>query len=249
MTDLNVMVPTGDVRMRSVRAFSGKLAGSKEWRGTTLGGYSAILFDFDDTLMATRETRVPLIVDTLAELGCHVELESVIDHWGKPFPRLIGCLAPSVDYEVFHQQYSERMSSQAPVVLPGAAELLKRLRDLGARVEIVSSGSRKLVLHDLEAGGLMTYVGRVWACEDTDSCKPDPQVLDRPLAQLEARGIPRRTVAYVGDSLADFRVAHSQELPFVGVLTGLQSRGDFLAAGVPSGQIVDTLRALRVRPA
>jgi phosphoglycolate phosphatase-like HAD superfamily hydrolase len=249
MTDLNVAALAGDERERSVGAFSGTISRSREWHGVTLVGYSAVLFDFDDTLMATRQTRVPLIVDTLAEFGCHVELTNVIGHWGKPFPQLIECLAPAVDYGVFHRQYSERMSSQAPVVLPGAAELLQRLRDTGTCVEIVSSGSRKLVLHDLEAGGLMTYVERVWACEDTGLCKPDPGVLDRPLEQLEDRGIPRRTVAYVGDSWADFRVAHSHGLHFVGVLTGLQSRADFVAAGVPSVHIVDTLRAVRVDPA
>jgi phosphoglycolate phosphatase-like HAD superfamily hydrolase len=249
MTELNVTALASDGRKRSVDAFSGTPPGTTEWHGVTLVGCSAVLCDFDDTLMATRETRVPLIMDTLAELGCHVEWERVIHHWGKPFPQLIKCLAPTVDYVVFHRQYSERMSSRAPVVLPGAAELLQSLRDRGTLVEIVSSGSRKLVLHDLEAGGLMTYVERVWACEDTGSCKPDPAVLDQPLAQLEDRGIPRRAVAYVGDSLADYRVAHSRRLSFVGVLTGLQSRADFLDAGVPSVQIVDTLRALRVGPA
>jgi phosphoglycolate phosphatase-like HAD superfamily hydrolase len=207
-------------------------------------GLRAVIFDFDDTLMDTRRTRTSLLIDCFARFGHSIGETDVVRQWGKPFPELVESLAPGIDYQGFRLTYSQAMLGHPPSPLPGATELLSRLADRGTRVEVVSSGSRELVLQDLIAGGLIELVTAVWACEDGPYSKPDPRVLDGSLTRLQRLGITNASVALIGDSVYDYTIATAHDLLFLAVLTGRDTRDDFLSAGLEGNCAYDSLRCL-----
>lgn len=204
----------------------------------------AALFDFDDTLMATRDVRLSLLVEVLEKYNYHIAPEDVAQNWGKPFLQLIESLAPGIDYQSFHQYYSKVMRSVPPRPLPGAIKILAKLRNHNVVNHVISSGSRDLVKQDIEDGDMLQYVCRIWGYEDTPSYKPNPQVLAPILHELRKQGIETDQIIYIGDSLSDFRIAKGNNIQFCGVLSGTDTRKDFRLAGMQNDMIVNSLKEL-----
>lgn len=207
----------------------------------------AAIFDFDDTLMATRKSRVAALIRAAADFGYFVKSEDIAKHWGRPFDDLISGIMPGIDYEIFHRHYAAVMRTIPPQALPGAHDLLAELTDHGVRIFIVSSGSRELVRQDLEDGSLWQYVSRLWGFEDTAYRKPDPRTLEPVLLELAKYDVHLDQALYIGDSISDFKVATANGLPFCAVLTGTDRREDFHLVGLQRRFVVDSLQELLTR--
>lgn len=210
----------------------------------TATGTRAVILDFDDTLMATRECRTVALRATLKELGSSDDLSNLGTHWGKPFRELITQIAPEVDYDTFVKLYSKVMKRYPPRPTPGAAQLLTSLASNGKLILVLSSGSRALVMQDLEEALLWQYVSKLWGFEDTDSHKPNPRVLDPVLRHLELSDVERESALYIGDSMHDFIVAEANGIPFCACLTGFTGREAFLQKGLSEYRIVSSLQEL-----
>lgn len=204
----------------------------------------AMLFDFDDTLVATRTSRVSALIKTAADFGYRLTPEDITEHWGKPFNQLVMGIVPGVDYEAFHRHYADIMRQIPSQVLPGTRKLLAGLSGRGVPIFVISSGSRDLVRQDLEEGDLWQYLSKLWGYEDTPYHKPDPRTLDPVLRTLAELGIDVNQVVYIGDSVADFRVATAKGFLFCAVLSGTHTREDFRALGLGDELIVDSLEEL-----
>lgn len=205
------------------------------------GRLGAAMFDFDDTLMATRERRVAALIEAAGHFGFTLTPDLIQPHWGKPFYQLVGGMAPGIDYQAFHRHYSQVMRKHPPKASPGAGRTLRTLYAARIPVFVISSGSRELVRQDLEVANLWRYITRLWGYEDSEYHKPDPRVL-RPITNLvHEMGLPIGETTYVGDSVADYQVSSMNDVPFVAVLTGVDRREDFLAAGLDDTRIVPSL--------
>jgi len=204
----------------------------------------AVLIDFDDTLMATRKSRVAALIKAAADFGRHVTPDDIEEHWGKPFNQLILGIVPGLDYQGFHRHYAGVMRSIPPEALPGARDLLAELSNRHVHVFVISSGSRGLVRQDLEDAGLWRYVSRLWGFEDTAHHKPDPRTLGPVLQTLAEQEIEVDQAVYIGDSIADLHVATARGLTFCAVLTGTNTREEFRSMALPDDMIVDSLEEL-----
>jgi phosphoglycolate phosphatase-like HAD superfamily hydrolase len=204
----------------------------------------AALLDFDDTMMATRLTRRDALIKACEDFGQAVTPSDIAEHWGKPFRQLILALVPDVDYERFLPHYANVMLRYHPEALPGVRPMLSRMRELDKLVAVVTSSSRSLVEQDLQVGGLLTFVWRLWAFEDTPVHKPNPLVLEPALVELSRQGVGTDTTVYVGDSLADFAVALGNGVRFIAVLTGTTSRRDFQEHGLDEDYIITSFAEL-----
>ena len=204
----------------------------------------ATIFDFDDTIMATKKRRLTALRQAFLDMGHQVSPDQIEPHWGKPFPQLIQSIVPVIDYTAFHGHYSQVMRQFPPEVNPGSRSLLNLLRSRGIPVFVISSGSRDLVKQDLETALLWPHITQLWGCEDTPSQKPDPQTMQPILDKLNSLGLPRKNAIYVGDSLSDLQVASENRIHFCAVLTGDYSRCDFEGAGLPPHLIVESLKLL-----
>ena len=172
----------------------------------------AVIFDCDDTVLATARTRWRLLIRTARTFGVTLTSETIVAAWGLPFDRFVAAIVPSVDPGAFVRRYRLAMRVNRPRPTKGASELLARLAARGTRMEILTSSSRALITQDLDALGLTPYFAWIHGHEETPFHKPDPRVLDVVVEHLARKGYVREDLVYIGDSVRDFRVVGGQDL-------------------------------------
>lgn len=203
--------------------------------------FSAAIFDFDDTLALTMPNRWHCLVLAAQHFGTSLDPDAIREYWGLPFGQLIERLMPAVPYEDFYRHYFDVMALNPSELAPGAEPVLRELKSLGIVCMVVSSGSRELVSHDLEVLGIAGYLEKLYAFEDCEYHKPDPRVFDGVRFKLMNLGIAWENAVCLGDSTRDLIAAEGAGLQFVAITTGLHSRLEFRAAGLPDARIFDSL--------
>jgi HAD superfamily hydrolase (TIGR01549 family) len=208
---------------------------------------SAILFDYDDTLVQTKESKFAAL-RAIAQRHYALQLsdEAIRAHWGVPYEQLFASLFGAVEADIARviARY-EAVNDEFPI--EPYPETLEVLRKLAGRVAvgIVTSAGRAIVAKQLARIGVDPKELAVFqAADDTPLHKPDPRVFEPSLGLLATRGISRERVLYVGDSLRDFAAARGAGLAFCGVLRGTTTAAEFEAAGA---QYHDSLRGLLAR--
>jgi beta-phosphoglucomutase-like phosphatase (HAD superfamily) len=58
---------------------------------------TAIIFDCDDTILATAKSRWSVRIATAARFGVHLDELTIRASWGKPFDELIRSVVPTLD--------------------------------------------------------------------------------------------------------------------------------------------------------
>jgi phosphoglycolate phosphatase len=194
----------------------------------------AILFDYDDTLVQTKESKFAAL-RAIAERHYALRLsdEAIRAHWGVPYRELFENLFGAVELDVARviERY-EAVNDEFPI--EPHPEMPSVLRQLATRVPIgiVTSAGRSIVARQLARIGFDPAELAVFqAADDTVLHKPDPRVFEPALAVLAARGISPGHVLYVGDSLRDWQAARAAGLEFSGVLRGTTSAAEFDAVG------------------
>lgn len=173
----------------------------------------------------------------LVGLGYRVRPEEIAAGWGTPFPQLIGRLAPGAAYLDFEAAYLARVDADGSCLIHGTSDFLHRLVQAGKRIAVLTAGARNVILREMELGRIESAVDAVFAAEDTKHHKPDVRVLDEVIDWFADQGIDSRSLAYVGDSIDDGRVARAACLGFFAVLTGTGTREDFIRLGVAEQDI------------
>lgn len=198
--------------------------------------YQAYLFDYDDTLVLTREVKFRAIRATAQQFyQTTLSDEEIAAHWGKPFHALFSELFanfnPDVD-QVIEQFLS--ITHEYPVVaFPTAVETLNELSKR-AFVGIVTSASRRVVLPDLDRLGFRAENYRLIQCsEDTHAHKPDPAVFSPALLALRNSHIEPSEVVYIGDAVSDRLASQGVGFNFIGFVNKLAKMNPFLDTNVP----------------
>jgi 3,4-dihydroxy 2-butanone 4-phosphate synthase/GTP cyclohydrolase II len=199
--------------------------------------YRAVLFDCDDTILATYQNRRTVLAETVRSFGRDLDESVLAAAWGKPFNELVAAIAPDLEADTFVRAYRARMKLHAPQPTRGADKLLQFLSSLRVRMFLVTSGSRDLVLQDLDELGLTGHFEGVFGYEDCAYYKPDPRVFEPALKALGVSQHGRSRILYVGDSVRDYLAANGAGLAFAAVTTGTERREAFLAAGMPADHI------------
>jgi phosphoglycolate phosphatase-like HAD superfamily hydrolase len=214
-------------------------------RSDFVGG---IIFDFDDTIIATREMRAKLLCNVaLTHFGMHISKEKVAVHWGEPFNKMVKNLVPGMNVDIFLEHYMDEMRKHPPKILPGVQDIFHQAYLNHIAVFIFSSSSNKLISQDIEAGMLSNLVLKIWGWEDTSRYKPDPHALEPLLNSADKMGLDRNSLIYVGDSISDYHVASSNDISFIAVLTGIHTEKDFLLCGLPKKYIIENLSFLKLK--
>lgn len=196
----------------------------------------AVLFDYDDTLVQTKESKfAALRAIAVRHYELHLTDEAIRAHWGIPYQQLFRNLFGRVETDVARViRLYEAVNDEFPI--EPYPEALNVLRQLGERVAvgIVTSAGRAIVARQLGRIGIALEELAVFqTADDTSIHKPDPRVFEPALERLAAKGIARTSVLYVGDSLRDFEAARGAGLDFRGVLRGTTSALEFEAARAP----------------
>ena len=194
----------------------------------------AFLFDYDDTLVKTRESRFSAI----KELGFRfydykIEDSNILPHWGKPFNELFYEIFNSQDQDIGRviSRYKEVTLDFPMTAYPDALTVIEELVN-NAHLGIVTACSKDMLIPDLKM--LKFPIEKftiIQSAEDTEFHKPNPRVFDPALAKLEKLSISKNNISYIGDSIRDFEAAKQAGLNFVGILRGTSSKEEFDAVG------------------
>lgn len=192
--------------------------------------FSAIVLDFDLTLADSRQGFIACHNFAAA----HFELnppspEDVEASIGTPLPivfeRFYGTekAALTDDYIRVYQVKADEVMTDLTVMLPGSADAVRRLRDSGLRLGIVSQKLRYRVEEVLQRESLLDDFDIVLGGDDIPAFKPDPRGLTMAVEALHAPG----SAIFVGDTTIDAETARRAGLPFVAVLTGPTTAQEF----------------------
>jgi HAD superfamily hydrolase (TIGR01549 family) len=196
----------------------------------------ALIFDLDGTLIDTVYAHVFAWQRALAEAGLPLEgwrIHRRIGMSGGLFTRAVAreLGRPLTDAEVEQIQrrhgelYRKLLPDRRP--LPGAVELLARLRTAGVPFGIATSGRRPEIDASLAALGVDEGV-IVVERGDVLRAKPEPDLF---LACQERMGVQIADVTVVGDAVWDLLAARRAGMLSVGLLTGGYGEDELARAG------------------
>jgi HAD superfamily hydrolase (TIGR01509 family) len=196
----------------------------------------ALIFDLDGTLVDTVYAHVFAWQRALREAGMPLDgwrIHRRVGMSGGLFTRALGReigrelgAEEAAALQARHGEiFREILPERAP--LHGAVALLRRLRDLGVRHGIATSGRRPEIdasLAALDVPGDMVVVQR----GDVERAKPEPDLF---LACAERLGAPVGECYVVGDAVWDLLAARRAGMLSVGVLSGGYGEDELSRAG------------------
>jgi len=197
-----------------------------------------VVFDADLTLIDSFSGVHKIYCGAAEKLGLKKPSRRELKfQWGKKIPEIISGLFSGVSVDKAIKVVGEVAGDYRHPLFPGTAEALRLISAAGFNLGILSTSNKELIIPHLEAAGVAELFGMIVGGEDTLERKPHPRVFDCFLQNCD-----RKQVVYVGDALADWEAARDAGLGlFLAVTTGHTSKVDFLSAGVPEIQILDSV--------
>ncbi|CAN5621006.1 HAD family hydrolase [soil metagenome] len=208
-------------------------------------GFTTVLFDFDGTLADT----LPLIYMAFGAglepvLGRTPDPAEIRGWFGPPDTTILRSLVSESEAWAAIERYIdvyERYHADQVELYPGIADLLDAAQSHAIRMAVVTGKSRVTALYSLQQLGIHDYFELVYAGDDVERQKPDPQAI---LAALVDMGVTdRASVAMVGDSEADVLAGHAAGITSIGVMWGNPDH-DELRSAAPD-VLCDNVGALR----
>lgn len=193
----------------------------------------AIMLDLDGTIIDSIGIYYEIVRVTLEKLGLpQVSTEQIRKAnlngsflWEKLFPEgLFDDQAYSQEKAwAIARKISPEMFNQRVKLLPGAANLLKKLASGGFKLAIVTSTPRQNMsakLKPLDEAGILPYLQEIITADDTTRKKPAADPLVECCRRL---AIDPENCIYVGDTQVDIKAGQAAGSRTVGVLTGFDT--------------------------
>ena len=193
--------------------------------------YRAVCFDFDYTLGDSTDSIVAGFQHAFSELGWpEPDRETVRGTIGylleDAYAMLTGDKDPARQARfraLFTEVAHERQRTET-VLFPGAAELLRGLKERGVGTAIVSTKRGDTLKAILNHHGLLDQVDLVIGSADVKRHKPDPEGLHMAMERL---GTAPKETLFCGDTVLDAGAAQNAGCPFAAVLNGTTPAGAF----------------------
>lgn len=186
--------------------------------------FKAVCFDFDYTLGDCTDSIVAGFRHGLTGLGWPApDREAVRRTVGflleDAYSMLTGDLDPEnqARFRALFSEVAVERQRQETTLLPGAAELLRGLKDRGVKTAIVSTKRGDTIQFILERLGLDDTVDIVIGSANVTRHKPDPEGL---LFALDRLGVEPGEALFCGDTVLDAGAAKNAGTRFAAVLGG-----------------------------
>jgi beta-phosphoglucomutase len=208
----------------------------------------AAIWDVDGTLVDTAELHFDAWVELAKEIDRPFTRADFAATFGRRNPEIIRDLfdADADETRVAdlgdrkERKYRAAALRSGVTLLPGAAELLRGLHDLGWPQAVGSSAPRVNLEMILDLTQTRRYFTAVVAMEDTTRGKPDPQVF---LVAAEKLGVPPERCVVFEDAVAGVQAAHAAGMKCVAVrFVGHHPAAALRAAG--ADRVVESLADL-----
>ena len=191
----------------------------------------AVVFDLDGTLVDS----VDLIVEsfrhaTRSVLGKELPREELIAGVGKPLQEQMELVDRERADELVraYREFNHREHDRMLRLYAGVDDLLRRLRQAGIRVGLVTSKSRPVTQMAFDTTGIDSLLEATVCAHETERNKPHPDPL---LYCLELLSVEPGQACYVGDSPYDLQAARAAGVRSVAVAWGVFDRTVLEAEG------------------
>ena len=181
--------------------------------------YKHIIFDIDGTLLDTEEAILRSLQDTLSDmLGEEVPRKELTFALGIPGEAALQTLGIT-DTKRANAQWNLHLRKYKQLIrlFDGVPELLKRLKEAGCSLGIVTSKDRKEYATDFLPFGIGGYFDVTICVEDAPRPKPSPDPLLAYLSQAVAKA---ENTLYIGDTNYDRLCAEQAGVDFGYALWG-----------------------------
>jgi HAD superfamily hydrolase (TIGR01509 family) len=188
-----------------------------------------VLFDVDGTLLDTNYLHTIAWSRALRDVGEWAPMNAIHRLIGmggdRLVPTLLGHGSPEAD--AAHRRHFDDLASEVKA-FPGAAELLRKVRELGLLVVMATSSPKDQLDDMLASAGFDRAYDERTTSDDVGSSKPDPEVF---LKAIDGAGLDRGRTLAIGDSVWDVRAARAARIGCIGVESGGSSRHELAEAG------------------
>ncbi len=193
--------------------------------------YKLYIFDLDGTLVDTRPDIARALQKTLQDAGLPApNLDEVARAIGGGAKNAVSMLTGLVGEELaphlerFTKDYEE-MCADNTCVYEGGEELLRRLKDDGAYLALVTMKFKAPTLKILDTHALDMF-DAVLTFDDVEKRKPDPDSLFKLCGRF---GVDVSDTLMIGDTVTDIKYAHAAGADSCAVEYGYGETADILA--------------------
>ena len=176
-----------------------------------------IIFDMDGTLGDTLQLCIEAYRASVRELtGRTPTAEEVVSYFGLSDRGVLGGLlnmnpdAPELPIDTFVRIYCERHDELAPAPFPGAAELLRKLKQQGLKIALLTGKEHYTAIPTVKKYGMEGVFDLQLYGDPYYNCKADNLKKAMDTWQLSPQEI-----IYVGDAPSDIALCHSVGVPII----------------------------------
>jgi HAD superfamily hydrolase (TIGR01549 family) len=190
------------------------------------------VFDLDGTLGNT----LPLIYRAFnaalePEYGRRLSDSEIRKMFGPPDNYILRRLLPGEAGDAAFARYRDvylRDHAELAHAFEGIQDLIARAKAEGVRIGVVTGKSRETALYSLKEFGLLDAIEVLYAGDDVERQKPDPEAVIKILNDLGHK--PGDTGAFIGDSAADVLAGRAAGLRTIAVSWGSPDQEELRAA-------------------
>ena len=180
----------------------------------------ALVFDLDGTLLDSFAAHYDVFQITFARFNIQMDRQRFLDsyspNWYKTYE---GMGLPQKEWKAADRIWLEQVEHQEPNLFSGVYETLRKLNE-SRTLGLVTSGSKRRVVQDLDRTGIGSLFKVVVTGDDIKQPKPSPDGLEAALHKLDIQ--PEECV-YIGDANADYEMALAAGAIFIGVRSAYDS--------------------------
>lgn len=165
---------------------------------------NTLLFDWDGTLFDSATAGLLAFQKTFADLGISFTREFYESRYSPNWYAMYEALnLPKERWKAADELWLGHYGEQPPRLVEGASETILELRRRDLRLGIVTSGTERRVIREIEQLGLKSVFEAVICNEHIVNKKPHPEGLEKAMQQLACSP---KSCSYIGDAPEDVQM-------------------------------------------
>jgi phosphoglycolate phosphatase-like HAD superfamily hydrolase len=203
-----------------------------------------LIFDLDDTLVQTHKKAYEKTLAIAKTFGKVLSFQDFRKAYGKmDFPSCVNFWFDDVDSKEFRSRYNTIRKQYPYEPVGNISGLLQKLAQEN-EIGILTNSTPEGTDYKLNCLGFpeskRNFFEFIYHKENSVAPKPDP----RQIQIINSNGFSLDEMVYIGDNVRDFEFASAGGISFYAVLTGLETKNNFLNVGLDNNKIIDNVHYL-----
>jgi HAD superfamily hydrolase (TIGR01509 family) len=191
------------------------------------GSITTLLFDWDGTLFDSASSGFIAFEKTFGDLGITFTREIYEACYSPNWYTMYETLSlPKDNWKAADELWLEHYGDEPPRLVERAGETLQTLRERGYRLGIVTSGTERRVIREIQQLGLTSTFEALICNEHIVNKKPHPEGLEKAMRLM---GRAKDNCSYVGDAPEDVRMGKNAGLMTVAVRSAYPTSRNLLS--------------------